>query len=80
MASIWTKRIIPMILTLLFSLFILLISLMLVTFSRFLRREIRKLINRYGRDNVVKIFLQGNIKGLLDLMRLSRDEQRSIQD
>ena len=76
MASIWNRTILPIILTILFSYFIIPFTLILVSFSRFLRRELTKLIARYGRDNVVKIFLQGNIKGLLDLMRISRDQRR----
>ncbi|NVM52291.1 MAG: hypothetical protein HWN66_01225 [Candidatus Helarchaeota archaeon] len=76
MPSIWNNIILPAIFTVLFSLFLIPISLIMIVFSRFLRRELNKLIKRYGRDNVVKIFLQGNIKGLLDLLSISRNEER----
>ncbi|MFX1297078.1 MAG: hypothetical protein ACFFD2_19775 [Promethearchaeota archaeon] len=74
MPSIWTKYILPMITTIFFALFSILLALLLIQFSRFLRRELKRLIDRYGRENIVKITLQGNIKGLLDLFLLSRKE------
>jgi hypothetical protein len=76
MGSVWKRKIFPAMLTVLFSYFLIPIALILFSFSRFLRRELKKLMDRYGRDTVVKIFLQGNIKGLLDLLRMSRDETR----
>ena len=79
MGSIWKRNVLPAILTVLFSFFLIPISLILVSFSRFLGREIKRLIERYGRETVVKIFLQGNIKGLLDLLRMSRDQRRSSE-
>ncbi|NVM30174.1 MAG: hypothetical protein HWN65_15125 [Candidatus Helarchaeota archaeon] len=74
MTSIWTKYVLPMITTVLFSIFSILLALILIQFSRFLRRELKRLIDRYGRENVVKISLQGNIKGLVDLFLLRRKE------
>jgi hypothetical protein len=79
MTSVWTRRILPIMLTILFSYFIIPLSLIFVSFSRFLRRELKKLMDRYGRDNVVKLFLQGNIKGLLDLFILSRKGKKSSE-
>lgn len=56
MSSIWIKFLLPIIITVLFSLFIIPITLILIIFSRFLHRELGFLIHRYGRDNVVKIY------------------------
>ena len=77
MTTIWRRIILPSMLTIIFSFFLIPLALILVSFSRFLRRELRKLMDKYGRDNVIKIFLQGNIKGLLDLLRVSRENVRS---
>ncbi len=75
MSSFWKKYLLPLIFTLLFSIFFILILLITIRFSHFLRRELEKLIDRYGRDNVVKITLGGNIKGLVDLFIYSRKEK-----
>ncbi len=72
MPSIWTKYILPIITTILFSQFSILLALILIQFSRFLKRELTRLIEKYGREDIVKISLQGNIKGLVDLLLLSR--------
>jgi hypothetical protein len=75
MASIWKRYILPAIVTILFSIFSILIALVLIRFSWFLKRELAHLIKQYGRDNIVKIFLQGNFKGLVDLFLLNRGKQ-----
>lgn len=74
MGTFWRKFALPAIMTILFSYFVVPITLISIILSRFLRREVLKLIKRYGRENVVKITLQGNIKGLLDLFIRSRRE------
>jgi len=75
MGTFWKNFALPVIMTILFSYFIIPITLITIILSRFLRRELKKLIMRYGRENVVKITLQGNIKGLLDLFIRSRRER-----
>lgn len=75
MGTFWRNFALPAIMTILFSYFIIPIILITIILSRFLRRELKKLIKRYGRENVVKITLQGNIKGLLDLFIRSRRER-----
>lgn len=76
MIAIWRTRIVPIILTLLFSLFIILISLLLIKFAWFLRRELVTLLKKYDRDNIVKFFLEGHFKGLLDLIISNRRPRR----
>jgi len=71
----WKKYLLPVIFTILFSFFFIFLYLIVIRFSHFLRRELEKLINRYGRDNIVKIILGGNIKGLIDLFILIRKER-----
>lgn len=78
MVTIWRTRIVPIIATLLFSLFIIMISLLLIKFAWFLRRELSTIMKKYDRDNVVKFFLEGHFKGLLDLIISNRKEKRSI--
>lgn len=81
MASFWEKQALPVITTILFSYFVILIILVSVVLSHFLRTELKNLINRYGRDNIVKLVLQGNIRGLLDLfIRRRRAELKKIQN
>jgi len=77
MVTIWRTRIVPIIVTLLFSLFIILISLLLIKFAWFLRRELATLIKKYDRDNIVKFFLEGHFKGLLDLIISNRMTKRA---
>ncbi len=77
MVTIWRTRIVPIIATLLFSLFIIMISLLLIKFAWFLRRELSTIMKKYDRDNVVKFFLEGHFKGLLDLIISNRKEKRS---
>ena len=78
MLTIWRTRILPIIFTLLFSLFIIIISLLLIKFAWFLRRELVTLIKKYDRDNIVKFFLEGHFKGLLDLIISNRKAKRSL--
>jgi hypothetical protein len=78
MVSIWKGYLLPAIVTILFSLFSILIALILIRFSWFLKNELAHLINKYGRDYIVKIFLQGNFKGLLDLFILDRRKKNRL--
>ena len=78
MVTIWRTRIVPIIVTLLFSLFIIMISLLLIKFAWFLRRELVTLIKKYERDNIVKFFLEGHFKGLLDLIISNRKTKRAL--
>ena len=78
MALIWNRYILPAILTILFSLFSILLALILIRFSWFLKQELEHLINKYGRDYIVKIFLQGNFRGLINLFILDRKERRAL--
>ena len=77
MVTIWRTHIVPIIVTLLFSLFIIIISMLVIKFAWFLRRELETLIKKYERDNIVKFFLEGHFKGLLDLIISNRKTKRS---
>jgi hypothetical protein len=77
MVTIWRTRIVPVIITLLFSLFIIIIALLLIKFAWFMRRELVTLIKKYDRDNIVKFFLEGHLKGLLDLIISNRKTKRA---
>ena len=77
MSSLWNRIILPAIITTLFSVFLIPLYLILIAFSRFLRRELQKLIKKYGREDVVKVTLMSNIKGLFDLFIRERREKRA---
>jgi len=79
MASIWKSYILPAFITILFSAFSILIALVLIRFSWFLRRTLEHLIKKYGRDTIVKFFLQGNFKGLIELFLLDLREKKSLR-
>lgn len=74
------KMIIPAITTFVFSLFFIIIAANVFLLSKFLRKILADLIDRYGREDIVKISLQGNIKGLLDLFFLRMKEKREARN
>ncbi|MFX0099881.1 MAG: hypothetical protein ACFFCS_09870 [Candidatus Hodarchaeota archaeon] len=74
------KIIIPALTTFIFSLFFIIVAVNVILLSRFLRKILEDLINRYGRENIVKISLQGNIKGLLDLFLLRMREKKKARE
>ena len=71
------KNIIPAITTLIVSFFIIPIAVNIILLSRFLRKILADLIERFGREDIVKILLQGNIRGLLDLFFLRQKEKKA---
>ncbi|MHA1267161.1 MAG: hypothetical protein ACTSRS_18115 [Candidatus Helarchaeota archaeon] len=74
----WMRTILSVIMTLLFAYFVIPLSLISITLSYFLRKKLQQSIDRYGRDNIVKLVLQGNLKGLATLLFQREKSKREI--
>ena len=76
MASKKASLILPIMMTTIFAIFLIPLTLSLIILSRLFKDKIQELFQRYGREMVINTTMMSNIKGLLDLLIFDLKQSR----